>query len=343
MRRLLTLFTLFALPLCATAQLPAEWVKYTVGSDFMYEYIEGHNDKGISEDTYRQQLRSDALVGLSRQIEANVQSISVMEKSAIDGHSRIDYGSSTTISTNIEISLTATDIIYDHTSRKGYAIAYINKVEAQRHYQNEVEMALSRADRQIKIAEEYSADGYDRRAVEEYQFAQDILSKSSSALDLLSIFGTPKQSIGTLSERANSLFLTIEKGLKESQHGLVIYLNCEAELFDKPFNSLAGKVKGGIAADGCSFVSESDSADWVIAITASAREYDSRIMGSTTIFTAYVDAYIVITNNTTGKVVCNDEITAKGTHTVSYNEAARTAYTEAQDSLLETINQYINN
>lgn len=343
MKRGFVLFALLAWPLIAYAQLPAEWVKYTVGNDYMYEFIEGRNDKGISEDNYRQQLRSDALVGLSRQIEASVQSISVMEKRATDGHSHIDYGSSSTISTNIEISLTATEIIYNHSSREGSAIAYINKVEAQRHYQNEVEMALDRAERQIKIAEDYSADGYDRRAVEEYQIAEEILSKNSSALEYLSIFGTPKQTITALSDRANSLLLTIEKGIKESKHGLIIYLSCKAELFDKPFNSLAGKVKGGIAADGCSFVSESDGADWAIEITASAREYDSRIMGNTTIFTTYVDAYIIITNNVTGKVVCNDEITTKGTHTLSYTEAARTAYTEAQNSLLETINQYINN
>ena len=343
MKRVFILFALLALPLIATAQLPAEWVKYSVGDEYMYEYIEGRNDKGISEDEYRQQLRSDALVGLSRQIEATVQSISVMEKSAIDGHSRIDYGSSSTISTDIEISLTATEIIYNHSTKKGSAIAYINKVSAQRHYQNEVEMSLGRVERQITMAEEYSADGYDRRAVEEYRIAEEILSKSSSALGYLSIFGAPKQTVETLSARTNSLFLAIEKGIKESKHGLKIYLNCEAELFDKPFNSLAGKVKGGIATDGCSFVSESDDADWAIEIIASAREYDSRIMGSTTIFTAYVDAYIIITNNVTDKVVCNDEITAKGTHTVNYTEAARTAYTEAQNTLLETINQYINN
>lgn len=343
MRRVFALFALLALPLIATAQLPAEWVKYTVGSDYMYEFIEGHNDKNVPEDSYRQQLISDVLVGLSRQIEANVESVSEMEKSAIDGRSRIAYGSSSTISTNIEISLTATSIEYDHSTKKGVAIAYINKAEALRHYQNEIEMAISRAERQIELAEEYAADGYDRRAAEEYQIADDILSQLTTSITFISIFGASEATISSIVERVDSLLLGAERGIKESRHGLTIYLTCSAELFDRSFPSLEGKLKGGIAIDGCNFISQESGADWIIEVIASAREYDSRVIGNTTTFTAYVDAYITITNCSTGKIVCNDELTAKGMHTVNYSEAARTAYADMQKLLLDTINNYINN
>lgn len=343
MKRLLLTLVCLATPLFAMAQLPAEWVKYSIGSDYMYTLIEGRNDKGLSEDGYRKQLSDEAIVGLSRQIKSNVQSISVMEKSAIDGHSRIDYGSSSTISTDIEISLTATEVQYNHNKKEGMAIAYINKANARQHYQNEVEAILSRVYRQIELAKEYIGDGYHRKAVEEYQKAKDMFSPIDTYITYLSIFGAPQSTITTLTERANAQLLAIDRGIKESEHGLTIYLNCTAELFDKPFNSLAGKLKGGVAADGCNFSTDGETADWIIEVTAEAREYDSRLMGSTTIFTAYVDAYITITNCATGKAVCNDEITAKGTHTVNYTEAARTAYTEVQAKLLGTINQYINN
>ena len=140
---------------------------------------------------------------------------------------------------------------------------------------------------------------------------------------------------------------------------------CTADLFGEPYTKLEKDVKNSLRASGCTITNDSLAADYVIRIDAkareygntklenevkselevssavvtndsvtfntinveaTAREYSQTTVGGTTVYCAYVDAAITTEDNAKGQIIYEDEVTAKGVHTVNYAEAAREAY-----------------
>ncbi len=343
MKRFTTTLAALLLSLWVNAQLPAEWAKFTTNSGYLYEFVANRNDNKLPEGEFRDALRADAIVKLSEQIEMTIQSIATMEKRAIDGHTHIQYSTTSTFMSNVELSLVATDVVYKRSTKEGMAIAYINKADAIRLYRSKIEMLFGQIESHVELAGSYIPEGYVRRATDEYRGAENLATQISDHLTMLSIFGASEIEVGSYTQRLNSLRNTIERGLHDSRHSLTIFMNCEAELFSEPFTSLSGRVKGGIAEEGCNFVTEQEGADWMIEISATAREHNSATTTQPAIYTAYVDAAITITNLITNKEVCNNHLTAKGTHTANHEEAARAAYKEIEELLINTRNRYIEN
>lgn len=324
-------------------QLPAEWLKYSANTNqYFYEIRTDHNTKGGSESIFCENLRQSAIVGLAQQLEVQVGNSATTNKSAHDGQSHTTYYSTSTLSTKVDLQLVQTDIRYNRSTGEGMAIAWVNKQEARSHYLNNLQQIFGKVEGHIKIAQEYSATGYDKQALAEFESAQARLKECDGYVSRLSLFGMDGATVGNLLERCTSLRLTIEQGLKESRHGRSIYFVCKADLLGTPYSGLGGKIKGGLSAEGCNFTASEASADWSVVIEAAAREQQVRNVGGMSIYTTYVDALITITNIKTAQVVCSDEVSVKGSHTISYADAARTAYNEAKDDILQTIKTYIN-
>lgn len=341
-RQILWLLCLWCVvPLCAQS-LPAEWLKYSNREQYLHEVRTDHNSKGGSESLFCENLRQSAIVGLARQIEVQVNGVSTTNKEAHNGHTHTAYQSTSTLSTNVDLQLVQSDVHYDRTTGEGVAIAWIDKQAACGHYLNEVRQLFSKVEGRVKMAEEYAATGYDKRAVAEFEQAQSLLKEADKYLSRLSLFGLDGALVGRLSGRGAALRLTVEQGLKESRHGQTIHLVCSADLFGSPQVGFGAKIKGGLSAEGCNFVASADGAEWSVEIVAGARQQQVRNMGGMSLYTSYADAVITITNCKTGQVVCADEVTAKGSHTVGYTEAARTAYDELKSKILQTIKTYIN-
>ena len=125
------------------------------------------------------------------------------------------------------------------------------------------------------------------------------------------------------------------------KNGINIYLDCKADLFGSSYYALKGEIQGALSPIGCTFVRSASEADWVVSISAQAREYNKNDFGSVSSYFAYVDANIAIDKNATGQRIYEDAISMKGGHTHNFEQAARDAYKQISPKISKIINEQI--
>ncbi len=341
MRRIVVFFCLISLSLSVLSQqYPPEWAKYTLGG-YLYVIEHDHNTRNLSETDYKNHLLDIARTNLAKQVEVQVQQTAVLQKQAVNGRTNVTYGSIATFKTDVNLKLVGTQTKYDAATREGWAIAYIDKQAAIGFYQGEVYSGLARIESALMIAQNYVANGFTNKAKETLQAAADELPALDTNVFWLHLFGQHQSLSSTQEEKRNTLEQKLRTEMATLEHSNRICLVCTADLFGAGYPSLQNKVKGMLATQGCTFVDSPAEADWSITITASAREYNAAKHGNYTSYTAYVDAFVSITKVATGQRICEDELTRKGSHTMSYKEAARTAYKDMTEDIINLLKTYL--
>lgn len=105
-----------------------------------------------------------------------------------------------------------------------------------------------------------------------------------------------------------------------------IYITCAANLFGEDYMSFCEEVIGALTDFDVSFVDDEESAEWVVSVTAKAREHTKQEMNGMTTYYAYADAELSIVKTATGKHVCQKRLSEKGGHFRDYDKAAQEAY-----------------
>ena len=78
------------------------------------------------------------------------------------------------------------------------------------------------------------------------------------------------------------------------------------------FLPLQSELKGDLSDINCSFTDNPEEADWLIVISAKAREHRAEKYGNYASYFVYVDSHIAITKQATKQKVYEDEISVKG-------------------------------
>ena len=125
------------------------------------------------------------------------------------------------------------------------------------------------------------------------------------------------------------------------KNALTICLQADAKIFNTPYPAFQEELKGALSPLGCNFVTDPSTADWVITISAQAREYNTMTVGSVNTYFVYVDATVSITKTVTGQRVYENMFSEKGGHTLNSKEAAYVAYAEIKRKMNATINTII--
>ena len=81
--------------------------------------------------------------------------------------------------------------------------------------------------------------------------------------------------------------------------------------------------------------------DYVIYIDASSREYNTVVTGNITSYYSFVDAVIAIDKVVTNQRIFEDEISLKGAHTLSFDEAGRDGYKKIRKEISKIIKENI--
>lgn len=163
---------------------------------------------------------------------------------------------------------------------------------------------------------------------------------------------------------------------EKTENNITCCVLCTADLFGEPYTKLEKEVKNALTASGCSIIKDSLAADYVIHIEAKAREYSNTKLenevrnelsvsgtaitndsvtseainieatareysqtkvGGKNVYCAYVDAAITIEDIAKGQIIYEDEVSAKGVHTMNYTEAAREAYRSISDDIAKVL------
>lgn len=320
--------------------IPPAWSVYTT-SGYISDIQSDYNTKGLSETDFKEYLLNVARTSLAKQIEVGIKDVAVLEKVSINGRTNITYNSVTQFDTDVTLKLVETRTIYDDSTKEGYAIAYIDKSAAIRYWSNELNIILSSAESSLNVAHAYISTGFKDKAKEELRKAEKVLSSSEQPLFWIAFLGVSEFELEMLLNRRNSVDQSVKSSLSELQYGTTICIKCTADNFGQPYVKLANDIKGNLSLIGCNFVSDEFSADWVVIINATSREYNKVDYGSTSAFFSYVDAVVSIEKTATSQVVCEDEISVKGSHTRNYVEAARDAYKEIGVQITDLLSNYI--
>ncbi len=342
MRRFIVFFCLMSVSLLSFSQEQglADWVKYTLDG-YLCVIENDHNTQTLSETDFKNHLIDNARKNLARQIEVQVKETAALSKEANNGVSSIQYASVTTFHTDVTLKLVETRALYDSATAEGWAIAYIDKQAARRLYTAEVHSGLSRMESALTIADNYVETNFKVKAKKTLQDALDILPALDENLSWLRLFGQDLAESTSNEEQRNRLEQQLRAQLAQITYSNGIYVTCTADLFGQNYPSLQNKVKGLLAAQECTFVDDVSDADWIIKITANTREYNISAYGNFKAYTAYVDAYISITKGTTNQRICEDELSYKETHTLNYTEAARMAYANITENIINLLKKYI--
>lgn len=333
MKKVLAIATLFFAFITSKAQnYPLEWKQYT-SDGYFYAIESGVNEQKLPEERFRNDLLDMARTNLAKKIEVKVEEMSQMSKDVVNGNANIYYSSQRNLSTNLDMRFTQSGSHIDIVVGKQYVIVYINKADACKYYEKDLKMLMSRIDNQIAIADNYIGTGFKSKAKTELQDALTMFDEADEMFFWLNVFGMSDYQIQQYLGQINEKEQTVKSQLADLEYGTTYCIVCTADNFGKPYPKLKNEIKGDLSASGCNFVDDPDSADYVIYIEASSREYNTAVIGNVTSYYSFVDASISIDKVATNQKIFEDEISVKGSHTISYNEAGRDGYKKVREQI----------
>lgn len=321
---------------------PSEWTRF-ISDGYLYDIQIDKNISNKSIADFNKELTNIAVTNLAKQIKLQVEDVAQINKVAIDGKSSIHYSAQTKFSTDVEMSLVVTRTKYNQLTNEGYAIAYIDKSAAQLYYLNELTGLYNEISNSIAVAEKYSKNKLNKQAKSELEQALLLFPNIEKPLFWLNIFGYTNNQLSDWQHKFNNTEQQINQMLIDMDHGISIYLSCKADIFGKPYNSFEKELKGTLLSQEYSFTDSITDADWVIVVDCTSSEYNKKTFGTTTTYFAYANANIRITKSVSNQVICEDMISIKGGHTISFAEAAKQAYKDLKKKLGAYIKENITN
>ncbi|MBR0064147.1 MAG: hypothetical protein IJQ06_00955 [Paludibacteraceae bacterium] len=353
MKKLLIIL-LSALSLTAGAQVPG-WVdsemralEYPHGQYFV-GFAEGQRQNGESVEAAMSRMKNAARVEAVSSIRVHVQNTTVNQALSqtlrtMEGtfrQSAREFSSATTTSVDMEIPGLQIESWRNSQTGEIAAFAYVKKATLIRQLEKKITVGLTKIETSLDQIDQLIATGQKMQARELAErtvplfYEIDEVQKLLAAVDENADEETLQlQETRTLQHRLTGIIADLKNGIN-------IYLICNAYMFGQTYSALKGEIQGALSPMGCTFVRTDAGADWIITVTATAREYNASSYGSVTTYFAYVDAKISIEKGATRQRIYEDAISEKGGHTHNYEQAARQAYKDLSPKISAIIKEQI--
>lgn len=319
---------------------PEDWKVYQSPKYFCC-FQSGTNPDGMPIETYLEALTSAAISGLARQMEVQVSETAELEKTSINGTSSVSYSSHTSYSTDVKLKLVNTKTQYNKREKLWYAIAYIEKQFAISFFTKEIEDNLSTAERIYNNAKDLISLGYKEKAKNELNEATKCFSKTEEAFYWLKMSGLSNSEYSSILGVRHNIENLITQALIQLGHNTTLYIKCSADCFGAKYGQLENDLKSKLSSEDRSFVTNKATADWIIDINASAREYNAVSYGSLSSYFSYVDANCTIFKAATSQMIFEGSFSEKGGSTINYEDSAKDAYRRIVSKILGIIEENI--
>ena len=302
---------------------------------FVYRIVEN----GVSETT--QQAKIEAQADLVKQVRLMLKSKTQTQSSAqsINGRyeERESFANQTSAEANAEIIGMKTETYLDQKAQLVYAFAYANKYELTGYYKSNLTINIGQIESFVKTATDLEANNEKSKARQQLENARPIFEKIRSAQDLL-IAIDANTSIEDLQQtKTESLYNQLTQMQARLAQGVYVYVQSSEDLFGVSVNIVTDKLMGVLAKRGCSFVDDSDQADFILSLSATARKIEN---GSTSIVFCYGDVTVELYSNSKQKTVYRDEISHKGGSN-NYERAGRKAFEDVAALIADKISAWI--
>ena len=347
------LIILLSQPLFAFSQIPPDWWEpasrqfhYPKG-EWYIGFVTGEQKPCESIDNAYSRLKDEARVEAVSSIRMNIEkqmsnsSRSELLHSTTQFDERITevFESKTHISVELEVAGLKIDAWQDPKTKDIGAFAYVSRKELIKKTEKQITVTLTKIEMAIDNVSQMVEAEQKVKAREAAQNALPLFAEVEQSQKLLLSIDDDTESLQL--DEMHSLQQKLLNICASLQHGLKLFISCTAVLGDKPFPTLQKELQAGLSDVGCEFVQDSSIADWSVYINANTRDYNCLDYGGVKAFTSYVDVGVGIDKQRTSQRIYEDEIHQKGTHTLNYAEAARSAYKDVVKNLSKTIKEVI--
>lgn len=321
---------------------PLRWKDFTsVG--YIYSVEEDQKDSKTSQSVFIEQLLNQARLNVAKQVNVSIADKSDLVKTSLNGITDINYFSHTTFTTDVSMRLLKTDTEYLSASGKGYAIAYLDKLELCDYWSKEANRILSDHETDFANAEKMIALGYKERAKEALEKLKLVISqnKLEEPLVWLELSSYPSLQYKALLDRYAGIIKKVEDTLLSLGHDIKIYLDYKSDLFGEEYPATLNQLSAKLSSEDRSFVDDPLDADWIVKIDAKAREEQTNRYIGVTIYYAYVDVTVTIVKVSTAQTIYKDSFSVKDGDTRGYKQAATMSYQGLASQLFDIIEKNI--
>ena len=337
---LTSLFCWAMTAISAFAQMPPAWTDHDLrhidypDSEYFTGYAEGAPTGSERQEVATQRLKDAARVEALSTIRVHVKnnttnnalSQTLRTNEGTFRQSMREFVSSTT--TSVDMKIPGLQIESWRAPQTGtiYAFAYVKKSTLIRQLEKQITVAITKVEMSLDQVDQLIATGQKLQARSAAEKALPLFTEVDEAQKLLVAVDAEATEETLMLSETRQLQQCLMAMVAQLKNALTIYLRADAKIFSTAYPALQEELKGALSPLGCNFVTDPSTADWVINISAQAREYNTVTMGDVNTYFAYVDATVSITKTATGQRVYENIFTEKGGHTHNYQQAAREAY-----------------
>lgn len=333
-------FLLSANVIFAFAQMPPTWSDYDMRQleypdrEYFTGYAEGAPMTGERQEVATQRLKDAARVEAVSTIRVHITNQSTndmvsQQLSNMEGefwNVMNTFASSTTTSVDMKIPGLQIDAWRNPQTGTIYAFAYVKKSTLIRQLEKQITVALTKVEISLDQVDQLIATGQKLQARSAAEKALPLFAEVDEVQKLLVAVDADATEETLMLNETRQLQQRLMAMVTQLKNALTICIKVHATAFESTYPALQEELKGALSQLGCNFVTDPSTADWVIDISATAREYNKVETGNINTYFAYVDATISITKTATGQRVYENMFTEKGGHTHNYQQAARDAY-----------------
>ncbi len=317
-----------------------QWLFISAG-ETIYAVEQGVNNGNLSQTDFLKQLLNEARLNVSKQVSVHIASEEILFQQSLNGTASTRYFSSSRCSTDASMHLLRTDSHYDVATKKGAAIAWFDKAELRTYWSGVADKTLLDFELAVDKVEKMIRMGYKEKAKEQLAFLQGQFSKMDEPLVWLRTAACSQSVWQGFMSRFESVVKRMDDAVLSLGHGIAICIEYQSDCFGEPYLPLLNNLKSKLASSDRSFVSEAWDADWVVRITAAARDANTFSIDGRTAYFSFVDATMEIVKVATAQSVYSNSWAMKGGDTGSYKKAAIEAFGNLLKPMYDAIEQNI--
>lgn len=338
MRRIIVICTLIVAFFfdAAGQNFPSKWIKFH-SDGYIYAIESDVKPSNTTQTSFVNSLLDRARLNVAKQVNLSINDYAKLVKQSLDGITSIVYSSSTTYSTEATMRLLRTDSEYQQADGKGFAIAYLDKIEVCGYWSKEAERILLEQENGIARAERMIALGYKEQAKPILEQLVAEYGVIDEPLVWLATCSYPENQYHGLLNRYTINVRKIDNTLLSLGHGITIFIDYHSDLFGEDYPAAISQLSAKLSSADRSFVDNPLDADWIVKITATAREGQTTTIGSNTAYFAYVDVSTTVVKGSTAQTVFNDTFSIKEGDTRGMKQAAVAAFQRIVTPLFERI------
>ena len=339
--------------IAAFAQMPPAWCDHDLrrldypDSEYFTGYAEGVPTGSERQEVATQRLKDAARVEALSTIRVHVKnnttnnalSQTLRSNEGTFRQSIREFTSSTT--TSVDLKIPGLQVEAWRDPQTGSIYAYVKKSTLIRQLEKQITVALTKVEMSLDQVDQLIATGQKLQARSAAEKALPLFAEVDEAQKLLVAVDSDATEETLMLSETRQLQQRLMAMVAQLKNALTICIKVHATAFDSPYPALQEELKGALSPLGCNFVTDPSTTDWVIDISATAREYNTVTMGDVNTYFAYVDATVSITKTATGQRVYENMFTEKGGHTHNYQQAAREAYKNLTPKIRKIVEEQV--